>query len=134
MSANPPPLRAQYHFRHDARGLLAWDVRRLVQRARHLPQEEVPLQAIRELDESYWYGSEGDVPTCRSIAAHMRLIEAADLAFPVILDPDGRVMDGMHRVVKALLAGQPAIRARRLPELPPPDFIGVDACDLPYDD
>jgi hypothetical protein len=35
----------------------------------------------------------------------MRLIDQADLAFPIILASNGAVMDGMHRVAKALLRG-----------------------------
>lgn len=63
----------------------------------------------------------------------MRLVDATDLAYPIILSPDGRVMDGMHRVAKALLQNQRRIMAVRLPSMPEPDYIGVDPDDLPYD-
>lgn len=126
-------MRAQYHFRHSERGLLAWDVRRLVERVKELEVEEVPLSAIAELDEAFWFDAKDGSPTCRDIAGHARLIEAADLTWPIILDPAGRVMDGMHRVCKALLLGMSSIRAYRLPQLPPPDFIGVAPRELPYD-
>src|SRR3546814_13029633 len=33
------------------------------------------------------------------------LVLAADLAYPIILCPAGRIMNGMHRVVKASVAG-----------------------------
>ena len=32
-------------------------------------------------------------------------MQVADLSFPVILAAEGRVMDGMHRIAKALLLG-----------------------------
>lgn len=127
-------MRKQYHFRPSAAGLRAWDVHRLIALTAELPIEHVPLAAIRELDETYWYDSEGDTPTCRSIAAHMQLVNDADLAYPVILCPQGRVMDGMHRIIKALLAGATDVQAYRLRDLPPPDYTGVDPDDLPYDD
>lgn len=127
-------MRAQYHARPSPRGRLVWDVRRLVRRAEGLPVEEVPLAEIRELDEPYWFGAEGDAPTVRAVAEHARLVEAADLGFPVVLCAEGRVMDGMHRVAKALLEGRATVPAVRFPETPPPDYVGVDLEALPYDD
>lgn len=41
----------------------------------------------------------------------MRLTQQVDLAYPIILGADGRVMDGMHRIARALLDGLPTIRA-----------------------
>lgn len=38
------------------------------------------------------------------------MIGEADLAFPIILSADGRVIDGMHRLLKALLNGRRASR------------------------
>ncbi|MDO5653344.1 MAG: hypothetical protein Q4G39_04500 [Brachymonas sp.] len=125
-------MRKQYHFRKSDQGLLAWDVDRLVHLTAGLEVEAVLLSSIRELDEAYWYDTGGDLPTCRSVAEHMRLVQAADLAYPIILCPQGRVMDGMHRVVKAFLQGTDAIAAYRLPVLPAPDFVGVEPDALPY--
>lgn len=99
-------MRKQYHFRNSPQGLLAWDVDRLIRLTADLSVIELPLGEIRELDEPYWYEQEGERPTCKSIADHMRLVRAADLAYPVIICPQGRMMDGMHRVVKAWLEGQ----------------------------
>jgi hypothetical protein len=127
-------MRQQYHFRDSPQGLQAWDVTRLIRRTQGLQAEEVPLHQLRELDEPYWYRDEGAEPTGRSIAEHMRLVLAADLAYPIILCPEGRLMDGMHRAVKALVQGQSTLRAYRLPQLPPPDHVGVHPDALPYDD
>lgn len=127
-------MRKQYHFRNSRDGLLAWDIHKLIRLTENLEAEEIELAAISELDEPYWYTSEGDRPTCRSIAGHMSLAQAADLSRPIIICPAGRVMDGMHRVVKALLEGRSTIRAFRLPALPDPDYIGTDPEALPYDD
>lgn len=95
---------------------------------------EYPLSDIRELDEPYWYDLEGDRPTCKSIADHIRLVQATDLAYPIILCPAGRVLDSMHRVVKAFLEGRTHFLVYRLPVLPEPDYLGVDPDDLPYDE
>jgi hypothetical protein len=111
---------------------MAWDVHRLVALTKGLVKINVPLSSIRELDDSFWFGN-GNTPTCRAVVEHARLIEAADLRFPIILSSDGRVMDGMHRVCKALLLNRPTIEAVQFENDPEPDFIGVDPDDLPYD-
>ncbi len=71
--------------------------------------------------------------TCREIAGHARLIAECDLRFPIILSSDGRVMDGMHRVCKALNLGMEAIQAVRFTQDPEPDYIGVHPDRLPYE-
>lgn len=125
-------VRKQYHFRPSERGLCAWDVDRLMVLVQDQPTEQVPLDAIREADAEYWF-SHGYSATVRAVVEHARLINEADLSYPIIVDPEGGVMDGMHRVGKALLLGQPTISAKRLPSLPPPDFVDVRPDDLPYD-
>ena len=96
-----------------------------------LPTIQVPLSAIGELDQSYWY-DDGQLPTCRNIAEHARLIHEADLAFPIILSSDGRVMDGMHRVAKAAMEGRDGVCAKQFATDPEPDYVGIDPDKLPY--
>ena len=62
----------------------------------------------------------------------MKLMDAADLSFPIILSADGAVMDGMHRVAQALRAGHGGIQAVQFSQDPPPDYINVQPTDLPY--
>ena len=125
-------MRTQYHFRPSDRGLCAWNVERLVELSRDLPRERVPLSAIRELDEPFWCGAEGQKLTCRQVVEHARLMQECDLSYPIILSSDGRVMDGMHRVSNALLEGRSEIEAVRFAEDPEPDYVGVDPDELPY--
>lgn len=127
-------MRAQYHFRESARGLCAWDVRRLVGQTKDFAREQVPLSAIRELDEAYWSGGKDQKLTCRDVVEHARLMQECDLGFPVILSSDGRVMDGMHRICKALLQGLEHVEAVRFVCDPEPDYVGVEPDELPYED
>ena len=129
-------LRPQYHLRPSPQGLLAWDVRKLIEQAaaQQLQPLLVALSDIAELEQRYWFSEPGDEPTPRAIAEHMKLVEAADTAYPILLDAQGRLMDGMHRAVKRLVQGHPDIWALQLPVTPAPDFIGVAADDLPYED
>jgi len=124
-------VRKQYHFRDGPNGLRAWDVHRLAEHAKDLPVVQVPISGLRELDEPYWYGH-GTIPTCRSIAEHAKLIDEADLKFPIILSSDGRVMDGMHRVAKALMQNITDLPAKQFSQDPEPDYVGVNPDDLPY--
>jgi hypothetical protein len=108
----------------------AWDVDRLLDLSRDLPVEPVPLASIWQLETLHW----GGALTPRDLAEHIRLVEEADLAYPIILSADGRVMDGMHRVVKALLQGCDSIAAVRFEVQPDPDFPSCRPEDLPYDE
>ena len=124
-------MRKQYYCRSSPRGLLAWDVDRLVVLSRDFPVRAVPLDDIRELDEPVF--GEGEPPTWRSVVDHVRLMDEADFIHPIILAADGCVMDGRHRVAKALREGRETIDAVQFTEDPPPDYVGRDPDDLPYD-
>lgn len=73
-----------------------------------------------------------DVPTYRELAEHARLIDEADLSFPIILSSTHRVMDGMHRVMKAINAGMTTIDAVTFERDPEPDYADVLPYELPY--
>ena len=124
-------MRKQYHFWPGERGKDAWDVDRLVALSRDLPVEEVPLADVSEIDSVYWFG-DSELPTVRRVVDHFRLMQEVDTEHPIILGPDGRVMDGMHRVARALLEGRPTIAAVRLPTLPDPDYRDCRPDELPY--
>jgi len=125
-------MRKQYHLRQSPAGLLAWDVDRLIALTADIIPQTMPLAAIRELDEPFWFGGGSEAATCRAVADHARLIAETDLSYPIILGADGRVMDGMHRVARAYLEGRDVIMAVQLTVDPAPDFIGVDEAALPY--
>lgn len=124
-------MRKQYHFWPRDGGLDAWDVDRLIRLSAGLPVIEVPLAAIAEVDTVYWFDGKSEQPTVRKVIEHARLISEVDTFYPVILGPDGRVMDGMHRIARLLLDGQATVRARRFDVLPKPDYRDCDPADLP---
>ena len=126
-------MRKQYHFRPSEKGYYAWDIDRLIALSKNFERKEVLLEAINELDENFWFGGKGDVATCRAIVDHMRLIHEADLSYPVILSSEGRVMDGMHRIAKALYEGKEKISAVQFRETPEPDYENVYPDELPYE-
>ena len=83
---------------------------------------EIEVESIAELDQDCWYEPDR-IPTLRSVADHCRRINEADLSIPVILNEDGSLMDGGHRLCKALLLGNKTLRAVRFTEMPAPDEI-----------
>ena len=125
-------MRKQYHLIPSDRGFNAWDVDKLVKAAKDLPVVSVDLDDIAELDENFWYRGADDIPSGRSIAEHYKLITEADLSYPVILSAERRVMDGMHRIIKALVEGHKTIDAVILEKTPPPDFTDVSIDELIY--
>jgi len=102
----------------------------LVQLANKLSRKHIPLSSIRELDEA-WLGDDKP-PTWRAIIEHMTLIDEADLSFPIIVSSNGAVMDGMHRVAKAMRQGRKEIAAVQFEHDPEPDNVGLGPEDLPY--
>lgn len=126
-------MRKQYHLRRSEHGFDAWDVDRLIELSHDLPIERVAVQEIREVDTEYWFDGDDDAPTVRNIVEHARLIAEVDPSFPIILGHDGRVMDGMHRVARALLEGRRELDAVQFDEPIDPDYRNVRPGDLPYD-
>ncbi len=124
-------MRKQYHFWPGEQGLDAWDVDRLVRLSAGLPVEQIPLESIDEVDSVYWFTDEL-APTVRAVVEHTRLIQEVDTSYPIILGSDGRVMDGMHRVARAVLEGRSTIAAVRFETSLEPDYRNCRPEDLPY--
>ena len=57
---------------------------------------------------------------------HMKAVLNADLSFPIILDEDGEIMDGRHRIMKAILEGKRNIKAVRFNENPEPCSVNKE--------
>ena len=127
-------MRKQYHLRSIGADTHIWDVHKLVRASKSLPVQHIAISAIAEVNENWWYQEPDAVPTPRSIAQHVALIAQADLSYPIILCANGRLMDGMHRVVKALSEDRKTIYAVQFPVTPPHDFENIPLGDLPYPD
>ena len=102
-------------------GERAWHIETVWEAARGLPVEQLRIDVIGEIDEDCWF--DGRPATVRAVVQHARTMYEADLARPVILSSDGQVLDGMHRIARALLDARVAVPAQRLPIDPEPDWL-----------
>ena len=123
-------MRQQYHIRKIDNDFHIWNVNKLINENSMSTTIEVPLDEIAELNENYW--NLNSHSTCNDIALHAKLIFESDLKYPVLLCPNKKIIDGMHRVCKALLENKTTISAIVLPKLPLPDYINVNLDQLPY--
>lgn len=99
----------QRRFYSDGRGI--WYIDRLWPLAKGLPEFDLPVERVRELDEVTWFSDVwGRRPTCRAVIEHCRRIMAADLSYPVIFAPEGPphhgcILDGLHRIARTMAEG-----------------------------
>ena len=126
-------MRKQYHFQPNGDAFDAWDVDRLIDLSKDFPVVEVDPTSFPQVDTVYWFDPERPGMTVRELVAHARLISKVDLSYPIILGADGRIMDGMHRVCRALLDEGPVIPAVQFEADPEPDYRNCMPGDLPYD-
>ena len=110
-------------------GHAVWFIDELWPVANALPAFDLDVTALKQLDEVGWFSDAwGKRPTYRAVIDHCRRIRDANLSYPIILAPevaphDGCVLDGMHRIARTLFEGGTAVRAVRLPEMPPPTEV-----------
>ena len=64
--------------------------------------------------------------TLREMAGHMRAAMDADMDCPIILDEDGEIMDGRHRIMRAIFEERETIKAVRFETNPSPCEIIKD--------
>lgn len=94
-----------------------WYVTRLFEKAKDLPVQEMPMTGLNI------HNLEPKIETMLSFVGHIKKVLDADMSHPIILDQDGYVMDGRHRIAKALLEGEETIKFVRFEETPSPDVI-----------
>ena len=63
------------------------------------------------------------VGSAYGIAHHVRRALDVDTSHPIIMCQQGFIMDGWHRVLRALIDGKTTIKAVRFVETPPYDYL-----------
>lgn len=101
--AEPDPLQDYYQREGNL-----YSVARIIDEAKGLEPFDVPVASLG------LSGSPFGEQTLLEAAWHCKKVNAADLRYPIILDWDGCVADGRHRIVKAVMEGKKTIKAVRL--------------------
>lgn len=92
-------------------GAFVYDVPSLIFQSRNLQAFKIPMAAVS------FEGIISDGNT-RDFVKHMKAVLDADMSFPIIFDPAGRLLDGRHRIAKALFEQRDYILAVRFEEYP----------------
>ena len=91
-------------------------IKNLISLASELPVQEMPLEHLN------FYNMHPTIESFREWIGHIKSVLNADLKYPIILDDEGFVMDGRHRIAKAFLEGNESIKFVRFKKTPPPDY------------
>lgn len=97
------PLQDYYQYGNDF-----WSVARLIDEAKNLKPFDIPLAGM-DLSAEIWRDT-----NIYGLAFHVKRVIAADLSKPIILDWNGAIADGRHRLIKALVEGKKTIKAVRI--------------------
>ena len=95
-------------------------IKNLISRASEIPVKEMPLE---HLNIAFLYPK---LKCMRDWVGHIKSVMDADLSLPIILDDEGYVMDGRHRIARALYEGQETIKYVRFDKTPEPDYYAED--------
>jgi hypothetical protein len=99
-------------------GPKVWLVTNLIEQAKDLPVFDLQVAALH-VGECIW----GAVHSPYLLVSHMKRTLAVDITKPIILSAEGFIMDGWHRVARALLDGRAYIPAVRFVKTPEYDFL-----------
>lgn len=98
----------------------AWRVSRLIFLSQNFKPFNIPMKALNIYDL---------FPVSKNtmdFIKHMKKVLDSDLSYPIILDDEGYIMDGRHRILKALFEGVKTIKAVRFDKTPPCCYITDD--------
>lgn len=98
-----------------------YTVARLIELAKELEPFDAPLRCLCISAQIF-----DPIEDARALAEHVKRVNETNLDYPVIMNADGMIMDGWHRVVKALVEGRETIRAVRFEKTPSPDYYKQD--------
>ena len=91
-----------------------WSIARLIEISKDFEVFEIPLIGLNI------YGMSPQINGMQEFVGRIKQVLDANLKYPIMLDDDGYVMDGRHRIAKALLEEKETIKAIRFEEMPEP--------------
>lgn len=89
-----------------------WNALTLIEHSKKFPVFDLPVAGI-DLSRRAW-----KIESIDDFIYHMNRVNKTNLDYPVILNDEGVIVDGLHRVAKAVLQGKTIIKAIRLNDMP----------------
>lgn len=95
-----------------------YDIPTIIQfcKEKEFKEFDYPLVAV---DLSIEYS----ISSFKEMIEEVNRVNNVDLSYPIILSDEGAIIDGYHRIMKAILEGKETIRAIRMEEMPYPSHI-----------
>jgi disulfide oxidoreductase YuzD len=93
---------------------LSYDVKDIIELSKKNTEFKLPIKGI-DISVMPW-GKQN----IKKLCYHIKRINSASMDYPIILDNEGYICDGWHRLVKAIINGDEYIRAIRLTVMPEP--------------
>lgn len=93
----------------------SWSVARLVELTKDEPVYEVPTFIFNT-----WQWPWEDNMTLSRFISHAKRVHDADLSYPILVNYDGGIIDGVHRLCKACILGLSTVKVKYI-QLPVPD-------------
>ena len=94
-----------------------WDNGTLFNAAKGIEPYDMQISAI-DLESAPW-----NIDSFYYFLYHSKRVLEADMSYPIIQMPTGYIIDGWHRLAKAILNGDETIKCIRLKTMPEPDDI-----------
>ena len=100
-----------------------WDVRTLWNSSTKFPIESCPIESITSIDVLMWKTRKNQKFCVEELAHHLRKFLKVDTSFPILLFSDGSLIDGAHRIARAMSNGEETVKVRRFTRenMPPCD-------------
>ena len=92
-----------------------WNATTLVKAAVDCVVYDLPLYSI-DFGVQPW-----SLDNMMDFAEHAKRVWECEMQYPIIIDRHGYIIDGWHRVIKAVLLKHKTIPAKRLTKMPDPD-------------
>lgn len=97
-------------------GKKVWNISRLIKITENFKIQTMSMSALNT------YGLTLNIVDLKSAAVSFKRVLDADLSYPIILDDEGYVMDGRHRIAKSLFREVKEIKFVRFDLTPDPCY------------
>ena len=107
-------------------GKSVWQIEDLWNAVEGMPVHHMPVELfVEQLQGTCW--TQGDeTVTPNWVLSHTRRILGADLEYPMIIDSEGIILDGIHRLCKAVIEGRETVAVQRIVLMPDPSLAVIE--------